>query len=329
MKYNILYFHFSSWKAPISFALYAPGNDFYATMESIVYVRNCLPESELIRDYVTFHIYIQRRHLPSFLANTEQEILQWPFNCNITPPYTNVNLTEMYRNVHNLTYPINIGRNIARKSANTHFIFACDIEFYPNYGLVKNFLNMIEKNPKIVLNSVKPKVFVIPVYELATNSSIPNTKSDLTKMFQNNTATIFHNRFCPFCYRIPQQEEWLKSKDSNTLKIFTTIKRHGNYSRWETFYISDNTEPIFDERVDWKGELHKRIQHYAMCLQDYDYNILHPAFLVYVPGIKSFDMATENFNIRFKYWNYMRTILSGLVMRGYQILYGHNEKCEV
>ena len=33
---------------------------------------------------------------------------------------------------NNLTYPINVGRNIARESALTHFVFASDIELYPN-----------------------------------------------------------------------------------------------------------------------------------------------------------------------------------------------------
>ena len=40
-----------------------------------------------------------------------------------------------YRSLNNLTYPVNVGRNIARQSATSHFVFASDIELYPNSGI--------------------------------------------------------------------------------------------------------------------------------------------------------------------------------------------------
>ena len=39
-----------------------------------------------------------------------------------------------YRSMNNLTYPVNVGRNIARQSAISHFVFASDIELYPSPG---------------------------------------------------------------------------------------------------------------------------------------------------------------------------------------------------
>ena len=41
---------------------------------------------------------------------------------------------------------MNVGRNIARDAAMTHFILASDIELYPNPGLVHKFLEMIARN---------------------------------------------------------------------------------------------------------------------------------------------------------------------------------------
>jgi N-acetyllactosaminide beta-1,3-N-acetylglucosaminyltransferase len=47
-----------------------------------------------------------------------------------------------------LDYPVNVGRNIAREAANSHFIFPSDIELYPNPGLIPAFLDMIRRNEK-------------------------------------------------------------------------------------------------------------------------------------------------------------------------------------
>lgn len=52
------------WMAPISIALHAPGTDFLPTVNSIKFLRDCLPESHLVRQYVTFHIYFSSKHIP-------------------------------------------------------------------------------------------------------------------------------------------------------------------------------------------------------------------------------------------------------------------------
>lgn len=50
------------WRGPISIALYAPGDDFQASLDSIAYMRNC--ETPMIKKYVTFHLFFDYRHLP-------------------------------------------------------------------------------------------------------------------------------------------------------------------------------------------------------------------------------------------------------------------------
>lgn len=50
------------WRAPISLALYTPGYDFLNTMESVLFLRNCVGGSELIKQYVTFHFFFDRNH---------------------------------------------------------------------------------------------------------------------------------------------------------------------------------------------------------------------------------------------------------------------------
>ena len=36
-----------------------------------------------------------------------------------------------YRHRLNLDYPVNVARNVARVTANTHFVFPSDVELYP------------------------------------------------------------------------------------------------------------------------------------------------------------------------------------------------------
>lgn len=68
------------------------------------------------------------------------------YNCSEPPPYENANSSLLYKSKYDLLYPINVGRNIAREAALTHFIFPSDIELYPTPNLIEKFLEMIVKN---------------------------------------------------------------------------------------------------------------------------------------------------------------------------------------
>lgn len=55
------------WQGPISVALYAPGDDFHPSIDSVIYLRNC--ETDLIRKYVTFHIFFESNHTPKQVSS--------------------------------------------------------------------------------------------------------------------------------------------------------------------------------------------------------------------------------------------------------------------
>ena len=57
--------------------------------------------------------------------------------------FLNIHQNETYRVKNKLSYPINAARNFARTAATTHFVFACDIELYPNPNFVDQFFEMI------------------------------------------------------------------------------------------------------------------------------------------------------------------------------------------
>ncbi|XP_017477268.1 PREDICTED: beta-1,4-glucuronyltransferase 1 [Rhagoletis zephyria] len=311
------------WQAPLSFALFAPGYDFDVTLSCIQFVRNCLPESQYIRDYVTFHIYFPATDMPKYIPLTEEEALRWPYDCDDVPPYENVNRTAMYKTRHNMTYPINVGRNIARKAVNTHFIFASDIELIPSPDLPRLFLEMVERNRSVYLEANPNRVFTIPVFEVTKESEVPENKTYLVEMLRNKTAIHFHSNLCKLCHLVPMQSKWENASDAEELTLFSQTKREGNFKIWEPFYISDNHEPVFDERVTWEGQSNKRIQGYAMCLLGYDYFVLHPAFLVHSPGIKYFVRNSP----RLKYVPGTNRLIKNVIQPEYKILYGINNKC--
>lgn len=263
------------------------------------------------------------------MPKNEEDVLLWPFDCQLLEaPYENVDRNHMYKTKKNLTYPINVGRNIARKNVNTHFVFACDIELMPSIDLVENFLNMVLKNISLVevTHGVdKPRVFPLPVFEVQKNATVPNSKAELLTMLETKMAIPFHYYVCKTCHLVPKQNEWILANTSQELKVFTVGKRYGVFASWEPFYISDNKEPLFDERVTWEGQSNKRIQNYAMCLMDYEYHVLHPAFLVHAPGIKKFNKKSE----RLKYIPLMNKLIKNKIIPEYQVLYGTNSKCKI
>ncbi|KAI9585373.1 hypothetical protein GQX74_001220 [Glossina fuscipes] len=312
------------WFAPVSFAIFAPGYDFKIAMDSIQYVRNCLKESQLIQKYVTFHIYFPSRHMPDYLPITEEEIDNWPYDCQSSvKPYENSTRADMYKTKNKLLYPINVGRNIAREAANTHFVFVCDIELFPSKNLIKQFFRMLLHNKALIPSrgngeeEEEYRVFPVPVFEVAKTSSVPENKAELLKMLKVDLAIPFHKFTCKNCHMVPGYGKWLNRTNVNTMEIIAVSKREGKFASWEPFYISDNREPMFDERVTWEGQSNKRIQNYAMCLLGFKYHVLHPAFLVHTPGIKRVNLKDP----RLKYVAPTNALIRKKIIPEYHILY--------
>jgi beta-1,4-glucuronyltransferase 1 len=97
---------------------------------------------------------------------TPDVMLQKKYECPDALPFLNINDTERYTKSKNLTYPVNVGRNVARDAALTHFILASDIELYPSPNLPEKFLKMVAKmsdealsKPRWVNESVLQGIF--------------------------------------------------------------------------------------------------------------------------------------------------------------------------
>ncbi|KAH8324781.1 hypothetical protein KR074_000902 [Drosophila pseudoananassae] len=323
------------WLAPVSFAIHAPGYDLKATLDAIQYVRNCLNDDGIIKDWVSFHVYFPNNHMPKKVPFNMKEVLRHPYTCTLAngtqvpPPYTLIPRSESYKNTVNLTYPINVGRNIARQAVNTHFILASDIELYPSLGFVDLFLDMVAQNHSVLaLDPLQPRrVYPLPVFEIASGAEVPNNKSELLELYKKKLVQGFHEKLCGSCHKVPRQKEWLKEpySEEEQLKLFSSTLREKQFRFWEPFYVSDNTEPLFDERVTWEGQSNKRIQNYAMCLMGYEYHVLHPAFLVHSPGIKK---VTEGSATRKKFAEEMTKFINVKIKPEYHVLYGKNSACQ-
>jgi len=78
-------------------------------------------------------------------------------------------------------YPVNVGRNIAREAAATHYILPSDIELYPSPGVIPDFLDMIRRRDAAILHS-NPKVFPLSIFELESDAPIPENKTHLVSL---------------------------------------------------------------------------------------------------------------------------------------------------
>ena len=129
-------------------------------------------------------------------------------------------------------------------------------------------------------------VFVLPIFEVKKNQTIPGTKAELLDLFHRKSAIWFHFELCSSCHSIPHAGEWIKASKQKKMKVLTTSRRIGAFYRWEPLFIGTNNDPIYDERLSWEGKRDKMTHAYIMCLLDYKFNILSNAFLVHKAGIK-------------------------------------------
>ncbi|XP_067620572.1 beta-1,4-glucuronyltransferase 1 [Eurosta solidaginis] len=311
------------WNAPVSIAMHAPGTDYQPTIDVIKYLRECLPESNLVRSFTTFHLYFSTKHIPKQVLK-QPELFKKPYNCTLPPPYANVSSGHLYKSQKKLLYPVNVGRNIARDAALTHFILASDIELYPNPGLVRKFLEMIARN-EAYLQRKSPRVFPIHLFEVEANATVPRDKTELLEFLRVGKAIPFHKRVCASCHGIPQSKEWLAANETEDLGVFHIGKRTGYYRHWEPIYIGTHADPHYDERLSWEGKSDKMTQGYSLCALDYEFHILDNAFLVHKPGIKQLQKDNRRAMLAGK----TNQLIRKIIYPELKIMYGVRQGCVV
>lgn len=253
------------------------------------------------------------------------DILDSPFSCI---GLTNSLLSHKYNRepISNyLTDPLNMGRNIARKSVNTHFILSCDIELSPSLGIVDQFLNMVHRDKDMFAtepNHQHRRVYVLPVFQVR-DKKLPESKKELAELYENMQAHLINTESCPHCDMLTDYLTWLNYTSNNTefMEIFNRQFRDESHKHWQPYYISNNREPFFEDRVTSLGRYNQRVQSFAMCLTGYEYYLIHPAFLVRhssSPDPLPNGLVEE-----------MDRLISASIIPEYIQNYGLNEECKI
>jgi len=271
------------WGGPVSVSMYAPGDDFEKSVETIFYYRDC-SALKLVRDLVTFHLFFEEGHVPENFT-TVANLKNKSGNCSSAFSWEEEYVTYKIRN--NLDYPVNVARNVARETAQTHFVFASDIELYPAPNTIPTFLEMVQRGEERTC----PQVYVNPIFEIKANATLPNNKVELLEMLGNGSVIPFHKHICAYCHTVPNFKKWTTDKIKPGMSVMHVGKRVRPFHHWEPIYIGTNSEPVYDERLSWEGRYDKMTQGYTMCLMEYDFNILDNAFLIHRPGIKTMKSA--------------------------------------
>lgn len=194
-----------------------------------------------------------------------EEVLRASINCDEPAPYAQPH--HLYTVEKNLTYPINVGRNIARNAALTHYVFVSDIELYPSSDVPKKFLEMIAENPSIpqTLNPAGRIVFPLSIFEVDARYEVPWNKTKLLELMRTEIVIRFHKNICSKCHRIPKAIEWETTEESDGLGVFHIEKRIGEFKFWEPIFIGTNNDPFYDERLNWDGKKEKMPQVSDIC----------------------------------------------------------------
>ncbi|XP_043272181.1 beta-1,4-glucuronyltransferase 1-like isoform X2 [Venturia canescens] len=274
------------WKAPISVALHAPGTDFQQTMDSIGYMRRCSPQKSLISQLVSFHLYYENKHAPFEKVPPSKDFLSKAYDCKQRAPWKEISHAQTFKNKEELIYPVNVGRNIAKEAALTHYILVADIEMYPSPNLATEFLEMIRRNDQPQYLEKNPKVFVLPPFEVLKDGVVPSSKTELVEMLNAEKAFPFHDRICKSCHAVPHANAWKLTPQSEYLEVSSLGNRTGRFKHWEPVYIGTADDPVYDERVTWDGQSDRRVQGWLLCALDYQFLILNDAFVVHRPGRK-------------------------------------------
>jgi len=220
------------WDGPVSLAVYAPCTDAGFSLAVMHQLCHCLPEMSKLSVHLIFPI----THPPVFTPSAfpSSDVFKYPTFTDCSAPETLIGgKLKTFRQREGLTYPVNVGRNVARKAAQTSHVLVSDVELLPSQDLVSAFLSMllrfqkqhaeghgtdVDLNPPSPImqeSRMKNFVFVLPVFEVdEKETNVPNTKEELLELYTQNKAVYFHRWVCLHCQRFPGLQRWLQRKPS-------------------------------------------------------------------------------------------------------------------
>ncbi|XP_030381239.1 beta-1,4-glucuronyltransferase 1-like [Scaptodrosophila lebanonensis] len=265
------------WRAPISMSIYANGEDYQRTMESIAYLDVCMGLSLPIRRYLSIHIIMHSDHMPAVLRYRGKRPTISSVSCNVIEPFSRCcqHLTYWYNK--QLPYPANLMRNVARMNARTYYVLAMDIQLLPTPKFVKKFLRFMWDHDWWRFADIPmpyTTVFCLPTFAHRPEAPLPLTKRQLVEVLGefNITSPIYDS---------PQQQKlWLVAPNPRE-ELF--IFRRSTTMDMCVAYVSINElEPLYDERLQSESiyEHGANLKGQVLMSLNYTFITLDGAFLV-------------------------------------------------
>lgn len=229
------------WQGPISVAVFTSQTEAYSVLEMVVKLVHCF---SAVRETVSIHLVYP-------LTSKDIPMIQ---------PLKNISCDTFRRIGFHRTvalnyavvatkYPNNLLRNVARHGARTPYVFVIDIDMLPNTGLRTSFMHFL-KRTTLERTLDNRTVYVVPSFEIYTNTVMPRQKDELLEMWQRELLRPFYSELCWKCQRYTDYDRWQNLKHDSELRVSYEVKWQ---DPWEPFYIAPRTVPVFDERFKQYG----------------------------------------------------------------------------
>lgn len=196
------------WQSPISLALYCPRDDYQNCIDSLVFLRKCIKlesQRHFMRKYLSVHIFFEDSQIPENVFSTIDDV---DIRCGENPMYRPKDGSSSLDSNRE-----NVGRNVAKDAALTHYILSSDIELTPSSDLASDFLRTIAMSGSAQLS--QGTVYLLPVFDATQDSDLPQTKTDLLNMLSNGSVVQPELATCRDCQRYPVIQEWAALADDS------------------------------------------------------------------------------------------------------------------
>ncbi|XP_059484573.1 beta-1,4-glucuronyltransferase 1-like [Neocloeon triangulifer] len=258
----------SRWQGPISVAIFSEIHDLGSTLWDIARLRFC---HSSVRQNVSFQLVSP---LGAAIHRTPILPTDAVGHCNFeNGPSGRKNYARTQ-----VPYPVNLLRNVARKAAQTEFVFVVDVDMLPSARLREMFLAFASRAKLFKESQQDDKtVYVVPTFELRSGSDVPESKQQLLTLAEEGSVRPFYFELCWKCQMHTDYEAWQKEPPKqNLVPIFEVLWK----DPWEPFYISRNSAPFYDERFKQYG-FNRISQVCELHVAGFKYSILDNAFLVH------------------------------------------------
>jgi len=126
------------WEGTVSVSCYLPGVDMGPALKILESLCYCEPAMKNVSVHIIFHL----EHPPNVTSNFNNA----SDSCVIPKMWL-----RSVRPTHNLLYPVNVARNVARQGTRSKYMLVADIELFPSAGLAQGFLEMLRRLSKLRL----------------------------------------------------------------------------------------------------------------------------------------------------------------------------------